>query len=150
MSTCWVASWRFPGGLRASWDPRTVIARSSTPDASAARTSCTCTCMSLAGPSRWAGCCPSRACNKGERYGWIEHLALADRAARRSVDLRHEEAAQHRPGPGRRSEGLQGRYEESGRRDAGAERRIAAADRRPDDRRRSQEGEDASMIERRE
>ena len=68
------------------------------------------------------------------------------------ADLRHQEAAQHRPGPGRRGEGLQGRHEErrGGRRrrpkDAAA---PAREDRRQDDRRRGQEGADPADVERR-
>ena len=50
--------------------------------------------------------------------GGFEHLALADRSGDRHADFRHQEAAQHRPGSGRRGEGLQGRHEGRHRRRA--------------------------------
>ena len=49
---------------------------------------------------------------KEKDHGWIEHLALADRAAGRRADIRHQEAAQHRAGPRWRGQGLQGRHED--------------------------------------
>jgi hypothetical protein len=46
-----------------------------------------------------------------KHHGFIQHLALADRAAGRRADLRHQEAQEHRLRPRRRGEGLQGRSE---------------------------------------
>ncbi len=43
--------------------------------------------------------------------GRIQHLALVDPVGHRAARLRHEEASQHRRGPRRRGEGLQGRHE---------------------------------------
>ena len=65
-----------------------------------------------------------------------------------AADLRHEEAAQHRPGSGRRGEGLQGRRQgRRGRRRRGeGGRRARGEDRRHDDRGRGQEGADAAGL----
>jgi hypothetical protein len=70
-------------------------------------------------------------------------IALADRPGGRPVDLRHEEAAQHRAGSGRRGQGLQGRDEDvRGNRDRGqGSRGDRAEDHGHDDRGRGQEGQ---------
>ena len=95
----------------------------------------------------WRGT-PTERRRKEHRMGY-EHLALADRTGRRRADLRHEEAAQHRPGSGRRGEGLQGRRQGRRRRRERGEgvRRTRREDRRHDDRGRGQEGAGAARSE---
>src|SRR5215471_3855659 len=64
---------------------------------------------------------------KEGHHGRIKHLALADRIAGGRAYFRNQEAAQHRSGPRRGREGLQGRNEERGdpktRQPAGTARR---------------------------
>src|SRR5438477_7828082 len=73
-------------------------------------------------------------------HGWIEYLALVDRVAGRGADIRHQETAQHRSGPRRSSERIQGRNEKPRRGETTAGQRAGPAARLEDDRRRGQEG----------
>ena len=98
------------GRLAREQGATTAFGRSSTPAASAARKSSTSTCTSSAAPNRWADD-PAEGKLEESCDGWLEHLALVDRPGRRRPHLRHQEAAQHRAGPGRRGQGLQGGHE---------------------------------------